>query len=117
MVIALAALLASSFATAHGGYYRPRAHFGFYFGAPAYWYYPAPYYYPPAYYPPAYGYPSFAFQPSTPVYIEKGGNGNSYAPPEQTEGYWYYCPEARAYYPYVKQCAGGWKRVSPQPPT
>ncbi len=31
-------------------------------------------------------------------------------------GYWYYCAESSAYYPYVQQCASGWQRVSPTPP-
>jgi hypothetical protein len=29
---------------------------------------------------------------------------------------WFYCPNAGAYYPYVKECAGGWQRVLPQQP-
>jgi hypothetical protein len=35
------------------------------------------------------------------------------APPEQE--YWYYCQSAGAYYPYVKECPGGWMQVVPQP--
>ena len=31
-------------------------------------------------------------------------------------GYWYYCAESSAYYPYVQQCPSGWQRVSPTPP-
>ncbi len=27
--------------------------------------------------------------------------------------YWYYCPEARAYYPYVQHCPSGWLTVVP----
>jgi hypothetical protein len=30
--------------------------------------------------------------------------------------YWYYCDEAKSYYPYVAQCPGGWRAVSPTPP-
>jgi hypothetical protein len=109
----LAALMlaatASGTASAHGGHRHHRSHlnFGFHFGAPAYWY-PAPwYYYPPAYYPPV------AAVPAEPTrYIERG---DAYSPPEQQPGYWYYCQEAKAYYPYVKQCAGGWQRVNPAP--
>jgi hypothetical protein len=104
----LVAILASSAALANGGYrhgYRSHAHFGFYFGAPAYWYSPAPYYY----YPPAY-YPAAPAQPT--VYIERG---NGASQPEQSQGQWYYCPEANAYYPYVKQCAAGWQKVPAQP--
>jgi hypothetical protein len=30
--------------------------------------------------------------------------------------HWYYCPSARAYYPYVTECPEGWKPVLPQAP-
>jgi hypothetical protein len=94
----------------HGGYYGyPRVSVGFVFAGPGYWGYPA-YYYPPPYY----YYPQAVGMPAQPTaYVERG---DAYTPPEQSQGYWYYCPEAKAYYPYVKQCAGGWQRVSPTPP-
>ncbi len=46
----------------------------------------------------------------------------AFAPPppqqqQQQSHYWYYCPDSRAYYPYVRECAGGWERVAPQPPS
>src|SRR6267143_871780 len=63
-------------------------------GIPFYGYYPPqlPYYYdyPPAYYPLV-------------------------APPQQS--YWYFCPSANAYYPYVQQCPEGWQAVAPVPPS
>ena len=34
-------------------------------------------------------------------------------PPPQV---WYFCPEANAYYPYVKSCANGWQTVPATPP-
>ncbi len=34
-------------------------------------------------------------------------------PPPQV---WYFCPEANAYYPYVKSCANGWQAVPAMPP-
>jgi len=113
----------------HGGHF-PKAHTGHFqksrvvvgigVGLPVYWgprwYYPypaypyyAPYYYPYSY-PPAY-YPSSG--PTT--YIEQGGG--QAAPQQQApEHWWYYCADAKAYYPYVRECPGGWQRVSPQPP-
>jgi hypothetical protein len=104
----------------HGGYYGyPRVSVGFAFGGPAYWGYPgwgyAGWGYPGYNYPPPYYYyPRAGGVPAEPtVYIERG---DAYSPPEQSQGYWYYCPEAKAYHPYVKQCAGGWQRVSPTPP-
>jgi len=48
------------------------------------------------------------------AYIER--SDASSPPVQQSQGYWYFCPEAKAYYPYVKQCTGGWQRVSPTPP-
>lgn len=38
------------------------------------------------------------------------------APSTSTEpapSYWYYCPDTKAYYPYVRQCALPWQRVVP----
>ena len=83
--------------------------FGVFIGAPVF----APFYYP-YYYPyPYYYYPPVVTVPySPPTYIEQGG-GQS---PAQSQGYWYYCTDANAYYPYVKVCPGGWQRVAPQPP-
>ena len=34
-------------------------------------------------------------------------------PPLMVDPYWYYCEESQAYYPYVKDCAGGWLPVLP----
>jgi hypothetical protein len=105
----------------HGGHYAKvhRGHFhksrvvvGIGVGLPIYWgpwwVYPPPrvYYYPPPYYyPGAVGVPY-----SSPEYIERG---DEQAAPSQ---WWYYCADSRTYYPYVKECPGGWQRVAPQPP-
>jgi hypothetical protein len=35
-------------------------------------------------------------------------------PPAPAPAYWYYCPDARAYYPYVAACPGGWLTVVPR---
>jgi hypothetical protein len=35
--------------------------------------------------------------------------------PQDEEYYWYYCPDAKAYYPYVKECPKGWMKVVPTP--
>lgn len=101
----------SHFGYAHRGY--SRFGIGVYLGAPIYspWYYPAPYsYYPYPYYPPA----AIAVPSSPPVYIERGGDYQA-APAPQSQGNWYYCAESKAYYPYVKECPGGWQSVSPRP--
>jgi hypothetical protein len=87
----------------HGG----RAHVGVFIGGPGYWY--SPYYYPP-YYPPVVTVPS-----SPPIYIEQGGAQPAPAPPQSN--LWYYCADAKAYYPYVTECPAGWQPVAPQPPS
>jgi len=88
----------------HGGHFHTRVFIGGAVFAPVF--FPAPYYYyPPAYYPPAY-YP--AYYPPATEYV---------APePAPAPAYWYYCPDSRAYYPYVRECPSGWQRVAPQPP-
>ena len=108
MLAALILAMAASIpALAHGGRYHSRSSVsvGFVWGSP-YWYYPYPYPYPYYYYPRA------VAVPADTVYVEREDN---YIPPDQAHGYWYFCKDAKAYYPYVKQCPGGWQRVSPQP--
>ena len=62
---------------------------------------------------PAYPYPYYSSPPAViqqqPAYGGQApqGGGQPY--------YWYYCPDARTYYPYVKQCPGGWLKVVPTP--
>ena len=107
----------SGFVVAHNGRFHPhfRSRVVIIVGAPFFapFYYPAPYYYSP--YPYPYYYPPVVTVPaSPPTYIEQGGGGQ--AAPTQSQAYWYYCTDAKAYYPYVKDCPGGWQRVAPQPP-
>lgn len=109
LILILVGVLASGSVLARGGHHRhhgARLHFGVVIGAPLFWpgyYYPAPYYYPPVVAVPA----------SPPVYIEQG---SPEAAPARGN-WWYYCADAKAYYPYVKQCPGGWERTAPQPPS
>ena len=78
--------------------------FGFAFGFPLYppasYYPPAPYYYPPA-----------VVAPGPTTYVERSEE----APPAPRSYYWYYCPDSKTYYPYVRECRSPWQRVSPQP--
>lgn len=77
-----------------------------------YGYYPGQWGYPYYGYSPSY-YPYYAYPPvvtTPPVYIERGDS------PAATENWWNYCPESKSYYPYVRECPGGWERVSPVPP-
>jgi hypothetical protein len=101
---------ASALAQHHGG---GHVRFGFgVFVGPGYWYPPA-YGYPPYYYPPYYYPPVVTGLASPPTYVEQG---SAQPAPAQPQGYWYYCVESNAYYPYVRECPGGWQRVAPQPP-
>ena len=114
IVLALGGALASPAVQAHG---RVHSHvsvgvgFGYWgpgpFWGPPWWYYPpAPIYYP-------------VVVPSQPItYIEQGSSQS--APAANTNGggnWWYYCDGSKGYYPYVKECPGGWQRVSPTPPS
>jgi hypothetical protein len=93
-----AAASAPAFAWGHA-----QVRFGVFVGAPLYpWYYPPYYYYPP--------YPVVAVPAAPTTYVEQGARP---APP-QSSSYWYYCAESKTYYPYVKDCRGGWLRVVPQ---
>lgn len=115
MFVCGAVASAPALAWHHGGH----AHFGVFVGVPGYWY--PPYYYPPyyaPYYPPYYP-PVVVVPSSPPTYIEQGGT-QAQAPPSPApsqSNWWYYCADAKAYYPYVKECPAGWQRVAPQPPS
>jgi hypothetical protein len=103
-LIAMSVLATAGVATtasAHGG------HVGIWFGAPLYYpVAPVPYYY----YPPA---PVVAVPAAPTTYVEQG---QAAAAPAQPSGSWYYCDGSRTYYPYVKECPGGWREVPAQPP-
>jgi outer membrane protein OmpA-like peptidoglycan-associated protein len=64
-----------------------------------------PYYYP-YYYP-------YDYWESPAVVLEQSPAYARPAPREEEEYYWYFCPDAKNYYPYVKRCPGGWLRVVP----
>ena len=117
LAVVLLTLFSSGAAYAGGyGHHGSGVRFGVVIGGPGWFgpgYYPpyySPYYYPP--YASAY-YPSMPASP--PVYIEQGGAQPAPGAAPQAS-YWYFCAEANGYYPYVKECPGGWQRVSPQAP-
>jgi hypothetical protein len=101
----------------HYGHYYRGGYYGYWGGLGIgwpfwgpFWYGYSPFYYP-YYYP--YSYPTAVDVPSTPpAYIEQAQPEPSSTPP----GVWYYCSKSRAYYPYVKECPGGWQTVPAQPP-
>lgn len=96
-------------------------HFGVvvspYWGGPGY--YGAPFYYPPyspyAPYPPYY--PPVVVERADPlVYIEQPlPEPADVLPAAPQPGFWYYCPAAQGYYPYIRECPAGWQKVAPQP--
>ena len=68
--------------------------------------------------------PPVVIQSAPPVFIERDPLPVNPAPPQQVapapppqSGWWYLWPGANGYYPYVRECPGGWQRVSPQPPS
>ena len=75
-------------------------------GAASYYANPYPYY---PYYPSA----PVMIQPQQEIYVQPAP-----APQQQTmePNYWYFCADANGYYPYVRQCPGGWMKVVPMPP-
>jgi hypothetical protein len=97
-----------------GHHFGGRANFGVFigpgFGWP--WYY-GPYYSPNYYYPPV-------VMSGPQVYVEEENVVSAPAPrlsaPAQAPGsWWYFCQKTQSYYPYVKECPGGWQKVAPQP--
>ena len=120
LIIALVLLGAGGVGNAwadHGGHVRFGVTIGPYWGWPGY--YPPPYS-PPYYYPPYPYYPPVVVQQQAPVYIEQqSAPAAPPAPPAPVAAapanYWYYCTAPKGYYPYVRECPGGWQRVLPQP--
>jgi hypothetical protein len=95
----------------HFHHVQPRAGIGFYYGPS--WYYPPTFYYPP--YGPS---PYIVQQPAPPtVYIERNTAPiDSGAYTSRQDSYWYFCAPSNTYYPYVRECAEPWQKVSPVPP-
>ena len=116
--LALAAVAWLGFASAAQAHWRV----GVYMGAPAPYYYPygvpvapAPYY-APYYYQPYPSYPPpVIVTPAAPdtTYVERPRPGQAEA---QSQGTWWYCDKTKTYYPYVKECASGWREVPATPP-
>ncbi len=69
-------------------------------GAPYYPYYYSPYYYSE---------PPIVIQQQSPLYEQQAPQV------KEQQYYWYYCQGSKTYYPYVKQCPGGWIKVVPTP--
>ena len=90
-----------------------------------------PYMYPDYYgyygYPGFFPYPGYGYTwgdapvttPSLPVFVAPPPDSTAPTPvlPAQAASYWYYCPDSKAYYPQVQQCAQPWLTVLPSTPT
>lgn len=119
----LLALVSAGSVWAHGygrPYYpRSSVQFGVYIGDPfLYPSYPRPYYWPRVYSPPVIVSPPPVYIEQSPpvVYVEREKPAPVVSSiPALESGYWYYCNESQAYYPYVKECAGAWQKVAPAP--
>ncbi|MGB9494885.1 MAG: hypothetical protein WCA83_08785 [Azonexus sp.] len=98
-----------------GVYVGPGAYWGPGYARPYYYPrpygYPGPYLYSDPYYTPA---PVVVVPSAPPVYIEQQGAVVAPAPDADRQ-YWYYCSSSKKYYPYAKECPGGWQKVLPQP--
>lgn len=135
LAIALFSIVVSGSVWAHGhrhshshlsiglGYYGPGYYGGYGYGGYGFGRYGFGGYgygYPSYYFPPAYAYPPTVIVPATPpVYIEQQAQqqpAQSAQPTQPRANYWYYCKDPDGYYPYVRECPGGWLQVAPQPP-
>jgi hypothetical protein len=77
------------------------------FGFGVYPFFWDPFWFPSPY--PAYTYaPPLMIQPQPEVSVSQPSSPT-------TPTYWYYCVDAKAYYPYTQQCPGGWLKVIPTP--
>ncbi|HUL23257.1 MAG TPA: hypothetical protein VLZ10_17515 [Thermodesulfobacteriota bacterium] len=122
-------LVASANAQRHGGgHYRGYGHgYGHgYYGGRGYGWWGYPYGWA---YPYGWGYPYGWNYPYYPYYGPYYGGGYEVptVPPEevtpppesgqqQQPSYWRFCQDPEGYYPYVKDCPGGWMAVVPSKP-
>lgn len=115
LVLGLLAVALSG-STAWAGRYHSHVGVGVVIGGPGYWHYPPPsYYYPPYPYPYAPVAPIVVAPAAPPVYIEQAQPAPQVE--QQPTNDWFYCRKPDGYYPYVKECPGGWQRVAPHPPS
>jgi hypothetical protein len=106
-VVSLQPALAHERHRYHHGPDHPGLRLGVYVG----YVWPGPYYYYPPYYPP-YS-PLVVVRPQPQIYyIERAAPQAASA----AGALWYFCRATGSYYPYVRECPGGWEQVVPTPP-
>jgi hypothetical protein len=90
--------------------------FGFFgdfgFVGPAFGFGVYPFFWDPFWFPSPY--PAYTYAPPVVIQPEPQVSGPQPSSPA-TPTYWYYCVDAKAYYPYTRQCPGGWLKVVPSP--
>jgi hypothetical protein len=90
--------------------------FGFFgdfgFVGPAFGFGVYPFFWDPFWFPSPY--PAYTYAPPIVIQPEPQVSGPQPSSPA-TSTYWYYCVDAKAYYPYTRQCPGGWLQVVPSP--
>lgn len=92
----------------HGGHHGHGGHVNFGVSIGPVW---GPWFVGPFY--PYYPYP-YAASPR--VIVEEPEEEYVQAAPRQDEeSYWYFCPDPKGYYPYVRKCPQGWMKVVPNP--
>ncbi len=106
-VIVIGLLVSSAVPSGAWGHGHGGSHVFFDIGVGVPLWYPYPYAYPYPYPYPVYS-PPAVVESSPPAYVQQN------APAESQPQYWYYCQGSQAYYPYVKECPGGWLQVVPQ---
>jgi hypothetical protein len=62
---------------------------------------------------PIYVQPDVVYVQTAPVYA----SGHEIRTVTPSASYWYFCPAANGYYPYVSSCPSGWQTVPATPPT
>ncbi len=62
---------------------------------------------------PAYPYYPYPYSAAPPVVVQQSPQTYIQPQPPQQPAYWYHCPNSQTYYPYVKECSGGWLTVVP----
>ena len=97
----------TAFADRGHGHVHRHAEVGVIIGTPLFY----PWYGPPFHPYPVYPlYPYSYYPPPPPVYVEQRDSTTGQG------GYWYRCDNPGGYYPYVKECPAGWRKVLPAPP-
>jgi hypothetical protein len=56
------------------------------------------------------------YAPQSVIVQQPSGEYVQAGPQLEEQDYWYFRPNPKGYYPYVKKCPNGWLKVVPSPP-